>query len=94
MRKVGDIAHSLVSEKKSESFFSDIFFKWSEIVGVQLANTVIPYKIMKMNEKNLLIVKSQNGSPVELQHDSLKIIKALNKHFKCNLFSVIRVIQK
>ena len=94
MRTFGDIALSLISEKKSDSIYGDVFLKWQEIVGEELANIVVPHKIVKMDEKNLLVVKSQNGCPIELQHDSLRIIKALNRYFKSDLFSVIRVIQK
>lgn len=94
MRKAGDIAHSLISESGFEVSYRDVFLKWREIVGDELSASVDPHKIVKMNKKNLLIVKSRGKCPVELQHDSLKIIKSLNKYFGIELFSVIRVIQK
>ena len=94
MRRFGNIALSLMSEKKFDSIYNDVFLKWREIVGDELADTVVPYKIVKIDKKALLILKSQNGCPVEQQHDSFQIIKAINRYFKQDLFSIIRVIQK
>ena len=94
MRRFGDVALSLISENKSNSIYNDVFLKWREIVGEELADVVVPHKIVKIDKKNLLIVRSQNGCPVELQHDSFRIIQALNRYFECDLFSIIRVIQE
>ena len=72
---------------------SDIFVKWDQIVGDDLARCVEPHKVVKMNGSNILIVKSKNCCATEVQHNSLQLIEKLNSYFQNDLFSVVRVIQ-
>lgn len=92
MRGLSNIAEALIKESKLDPTISDIFVKWNEIVGEDLAQCIEPHKVVKMNGINILIVRTKNCCATEIQHDSLRIIEKLNEYFKKDFFSVIRVI--
>ncbi len=93
MRGLSNIAESLIRESELNPTVSDIFVKWDKIVGEDLARCIEPHKVIKMNGSNILVVKSKRCCAIEIQHDSLQLIEKLNKYFKDDLFSVVRVIQ-
>ncbi len=94
VRGLSNIAESLIKESNLNPTVSDVFVKWDQIVGENLARYVEPHKVVKMNGSNVLIVKSKNCCATEIQHDSLQLIEKLNSYFQSNLFSVVRVIQE
>ncbi len=94
MRGLANIAETLINESNLNSTISDIFVKWSEIIGKNLARYVEPYKLIKMNGRNILIVRAKNCCATEIQHDSFQLIEKLNEYFKKEIFSAIRVIQE
>lgn len=94
MRGLSNIAESLIKESKLNPTVSDVFVKWDQIVGEEIARYIEPYKVIKMNDSNILVVKSKNCCATEIQHNSLQLIEKLNSYFKNNIFSVVRVIQE
>lgn len=94
MRGLSNIAELLIKESNLNTSVSDVFVKWDQIVGEELAQYVEPHKVVKMNGSNVLIVKSKNCCATEIQHDSLQVIEKLNSYFQDDLFSVVRVIQE
>jgi len=93
VRGLANIAETLIKESNLSSTISDIFVKWDEIIGEDFAPYVEPHKVIKMNGRNILIVRAKDCCATEVQHDSLQIIEKLNKYFKKEIFSAIRVIQ-
>ncbi len=93
MRRLSNIAESLIKESNLGPSIGDIFVNWEQIVGNEFAACVEPHKVVKMNDANILIVKSKNCCATEIQHDSLQIIEKLNDYFQDKVFSVVRVIQ-
>ena len=94
MRGLSNIAESLVKESKLDPTVSDVFVKWDQIVGEEIAQYIEPHKVIKMNNSNILVVKSKNGCATEIQHNSLQLIEKLNCYFRNDVFSVVRVIQE
>ena len=94
MRGLSNIAESLIKESSLNPAVSDVFVKWNQIVGDELAQYVEPHKVVKMNGSNILVVKSKNCCATEVQHNSLQLIEKLNGYFQNDIFSVVRVIQE
>ena len=94
MRGLSNIAESLIRESNLDPAVSDVFVKWDQIVGEELAQYIEPYKVIKMNGSNILVVKSKNCCATEVQHNSLQLIEKLNGYFQNDIFSVVRVIQE
>lgn len=94
MRSLSSIAESLIEGSDLDPTVSDVFVKWNQIVGEELAQYVEPHKVTKMNDSNILVVKSKNCCVTEVQHNSLQLIEKLNGYFQNDLFSVVRVIQE
>ena len=94
MRVLSNIAESLIKESNLNPVVSDVFVKWNQIVGEELAQCIEPHKVTKMNGSNILVVKSKNCCATEIQHNSLQLIEKLNSYFRDDLFSVVRVIQE
>lgn len=93
MRGLSNIAESLIRESNLDPAVSDVFVKWDQIVGEELAQYIEPHKVIKMNGSNILVVKSKNCCATEVQHNSLQLIEKLNGYFQNDIFSVVRVIQ-
>lgn len=94
MRGLSNIAESLIRESNLDPAVSDVFVKWDQIVGEELAQYIEPHKVIKMNGSNILVVKSKNCCATEVQHNSLQLIEKLNGYFQNDIFSVVRVIQE
>lgn len=94
VRGLSNIAESLIKESNLNPIVSDVFVKWDQIVGKEIAQYVEPHKVVKMNSSNVLIVKSKNCCATEIQHNSLQLIEKLNNYFQSDFFSVVRVIQE
>ena len=93
MKTIGNIAEQLISASSQNHPFSDVFLKWDEIVGENVATLAEPHKIMEMSAGKILIVKAKQGCAIELQHESTNMIDAINSYFKKKSFIAIRVIQ-
>jgi len=93
MQSLGNIAEHIISNSQRNHSLADVFLKWEEIVGKQLALISEPYKIVEVSAGKILILKIKQGCAIELQHESLTIISLINKYFKETPFTAIRVIQ-
>ena len=94
MRGLSNIAESVIKESNLNPTVSDVFVKWNQIVGEELAQYLEPHKVVKMNGSNILVVKSKNCCATEIQHNSLQLIEKLNGYFRSDVFSVVRVIRE
>ncbi len=94
MKPLGNLVKNLLFSEKQKYPFSDIFLKWEEIVGYDIAEISEPVKVINMINGNVLLIKVKGTCAVETQHNSLKIIKAINDYLGNKTFVAIRVIQE
>lgn len=90
--KVSDIATNLIKNSVKESKYMELFSRWQEVVGQPFADLTTPYKITGNNPK-ILIIKAKKGYALQILHESMRILNAVNSFLQSPIFSQIKVIQ-
>ncbi|MCR5225094.1 MAG: DciA family protein [Alphaproteobacteria bacterium] len=90
--KVSDIATNLIKNSVKESKYMELFSRWQEIVGQPFADLTTPHKITGNNPK-ILIIKAKKGYALQILHESMRILNAVNSFLQSPIFSQIKVIQ-
>ena len=90
--KVSDIAENLIKNSVKEAKYMEIFLHWNEIVGQPFAELTSPYKITGNTPKTLLI-KAKKGYALQILHESVRILNAVNSYLNAQVFSQLKVIQ-
>jgi hypothetical protein len=75
-----------------------VFTSWPLAVGECLASMAIPHKVVTAGGRRTLVLEATGGHPLEIQHESLKILEKVNdfvgeKDYFLRL-KVIQVVQK
>lgn len=73
--------------------YAAIFNNWSTVVGEKVAEISSPYKVITSGNKKVLILKVKKGKSTELQHESQKIIRKIDKFLGTKIFSQVKIIQ-
>ena len=94
MKPLDNLVKNLLFSEKQNYPFSDIFLKWKQIVGNDTAEISEPVKVINMTNGNVLLIKVKGTCAIETQHNSLKIINAINDYLGNKTFIAIRVIQE
>jgi hypothetical protein len=90
---IGEITDNLIKNVKNKPSYLEIFANWKSVVGEYVASVCVPYKIVKVPSNKMLILKAKKGYALEIQHESLKILEAINTFLGEVYFSRVHVIQ-
>tara|TARA_B100000989_G_C19492316_1_gene450387 strand:- start:1100 stop:1435 length:336 start_codon:yes stop_codon:yes gene_type:complete len=78
-----------ITKKFSSNLFK-IQTQWEKIIGKKLSETVVPNKIYKINNKNILDLLIIGNNSLEISYQKDEILNKINNHFKFELVSGIK----
>lgn len=90
--KINVIFNSLLKHIPMPNY-AEIFNNWAAVVGNKAAEISSPYKVVTSGSKKILILRAKKGKSVELQHESQKIARKIDKFLGAETFSQVKVIQ-
>lgn len=89
---INNIAESLIKRSIKQPKYLDIFSRWAEIVDEKIFRLATPYKIVG-NTTKTLVIKVKRGYAIQIQHESVEILNAVNSYFNEKVFFQLKVIQ-
>lgn len=89
---IKNIAENLIKRSIKRPKYLDIFSCWTEIVDERISRLAAPYKIVGSTTKTL-VIKVKKGYAIQIQHESVKILNAVNSYFNEEVFFQLKVIQ-
>ncbi len=90
---VGAIASKIFEKSCGKSAYLNLFIHWSEIIGENLAAICAPQKVTFQGNHRLLVLKTKKGRSLEVQHESEKILHAINKFLESDFFDNLVIFQ-
>ena len=90
---IGDIGSNILARAGKSPSYIEIFSDWKQVVGEEIAEMSSPHKVITNGNNKVLILKSQKGKAVELQHESQKILKKVHDFLGNIYFSQLKIIQ-
>ena len=91
---------SLLSEnvkkilKKDGFVYFEIIKNWKNIVGEKMYKDVIPFKIKKTNNENILSINVNKNIMIEIEYSRDQIIEKINSYLGFNAINKIQIISK
>ena len=100
---VGSIASEIFEKTHGKPKYLALFPRWSEffanlrgdgeIVGENLAEICAPQKVSTQGNRKILVLKTKKGRSLEVQHESEKILRAINSFLENDIFDNLVIFQ-
>ena len=90
---IGSIASKILEESHGKPTYLNLFAQWSEVVGRNLADICAPQKVMSQGNRKILVLKTKKGCSLEVQHESEKILRTINKFLGKDVFDNLVIFQ-
>ena len=90
---VGSIASEIFEKTHGKPKYLALFTRWSEIVGENLAEICAPQKVSTQGNRKILVLKTKKGRSLEVQHESEKILRAINSFLENDIFDNLVIFQ-
>ena len=90
---VGSIVSEIFEKNYEKPKYLALFTEWHEIVGENLSKICVPKKVISQGNHKILVLKTKKGCSLEIQHESEKILHAVNKFLKNNIFDNLVIFQ-
>ena len=80
--------------KKDGFVYFEIIKNWKNIVGEKMYKDVIPFKIKKTNNENILSINVNKNIMIEIEYSRDQIIEKINSYLGFNAINKIQIISK
>ena len=80
--------------KKDGFVYFEIIKNWKNIVGEKMHKNVVPFKIKKMNNENILSINVNKNIMIEIEYSRDQIIEKINSYLGFNAINKIQIISK
>jgi len=80
--------------KKDGFVYFEIIKNWKNIVGKKMYKDVIPFKIKKTNNENILSINVNKNIMIEIEYSRDQIIEKINSYLGFNAINKIQIISK
>ena len=80
--------------KKDGFVYFEIIKNWKNIVGEKWYKDVIPFKIKKINNENILSINVNKNIMIEIEYSRDQIIEKINSYLGFNAINKIQIISK
>ncbi len=90
---LANIVDNILDAAENKPEYLKIFLDWEKVVGKNIASKSKPHKVITAGTKKVLVLKSQKGYALEMQHQSQIILEKVHNFLKEHLFGQLRIIQ-
>lgn len=80
--------------KKDGFVYFEIIKNWKNIVGEKMYKDVVPFKIKKINNENILSINVNKNIMIEIEYSRDQIIEKINSYLGFNAINKIQIISK
>ena len=80
--------------KKDGFVYFEIIKNWKNIVGKKMYKDVVPFKIKKINNENILSINVNKNIMIEIEYSRDQIIEKINSYLGFNAINKIQIISK
>ena len=80
--------------KKDGFVYFEITKNWKNIVGEKMYKDIIPFKIKKINNENILSINVNKNIMIEIEYSRDQIIEKINSYLGFNAINKIQIISK
>ena len=80
--------------KKDGFVYFEIIKNWKNIVGEKMYKDVVPFKIKKINNENILSINVNKNIMIEIEYSRDQIIEKINSYLGFNSINKIQIISK
>jgi hypothetical protein len=80
--------------KKDGFVYFEIIKNWKNIIGEQMFKDVVPLKIKKINNENILLINVNKNIMIEIEYSRDQIIEKINSYLGFNAINKIQIISK
>jgi hypothetical protein len=80
---------------KKEGFLHfEIIKNWKNIIGEKMFKDVVPLKIKKINNENILTINVNKGVMIEIEYSRDQIVERVNSYLGFNAINKIQILSK
>jgi len=80
---------------KKEGFLHfEIIKNWKNIIGEKMFKDVVPLKIKKINNENILTINVNKGVMMEIEYSRDQIVERVNSYLGFNAINKIQILSK
>ena len=90
---LGSIASEIFEKTRGKPNYLDLFTYWSEVVGENFAEMCAPQTVTSQGNQKILVLNTKKGCSLEVQHESEKILRAINGFLKNDVFDSLVILQ-
>jgi hypothetical protein len=80
--------------KKDGFVYFEIIKNWKNIVGEKIFKNVVPLKIKKINNENILLINVNKNIMIEIEYSRDQIIEKINSFLGYNAINKIQIFSK
>ena len=80
--------------KKDGFVYFEITKNWKNIVGEKMYKDIVPFKIKKINNENILSINVNKNIMIEIEYSRDQIIEKINSYLGFNAINKIQIISK
>ena len=80
--------------KKDGFVYFEIIKNWKNIVGEKMYKDVVPFKIKKINNENILSINVNKNIMIKIEYSRDQIIEKINSYLGFNAINKIQIISK
>jgi len=80
--------------KKDGFVYFEIIKNWKNIIGEKMFKDVVPLKIKKINNENILLINVNKNIMIEIEYSRDQIIEKINSYLGFNAINKIQIISK
>ena len=80
--------------KKDGFVYFEIIKNWKNIVGEKIFKNVVPFKIKKINNENILLINVNKNIMIEIEYSRDQIIEKINSFLGYNAINKIQIFSK
>lgn len=88
-----NIVDNILDVAENKPGYLKIFLDWEKAVGKSIASKSMPHKVITSGAKKVLVLKSQKGYALEMQHQSQVILEKIHDFLQGSFFDQLRIIQ-